>query len=152
MNPTPCPGCGRDVLPVYSAATSRGLVLETRIDPVVQGEKGPTVGDGNAGYRTYPDGSAAVACAPGPQGWAGAGETRQPHRCGRSGIPEVVHVRRGDQADAHPCTEAAANVLLRLQAGPDAHRGLTPDRLRDAGLHVYDVTLTVGEKAAANGR
>ncbi len=71
--------CGAPVLRTRSAVTGWPLTLDAALIPVVEtADRGPAAA--RVGWRLGPAG-AAVACTPGPHGWAGAGESHDEHRC-----------------------------------------------------------------------
>lgn len=80
-----CGRCGGPVIATWSAATGVPLRLDPElIDTVAVRHREEIRSTAAAvGYRLMADGSASVACAPGPAGYAGAGDSYDVHQCPR---------------------------------------------------------------------
>lgn len=78
-----CDRCGEPVIVTRSAATGWPLQLSPVLIETVYVRRGEQLRATAAavGYRLLDDGSAVVACAPGPAGYAGAGDSYDVHRC-----------------------------------------------------------------------
>lgn len=127
MTPHPCSGCRKPVLAGYSLATGWGIVLDAAVIPtIIERDKVKRSGEtvtverrvaAEVGYGLAHDGAASTACAPGPDGYAGAGESHRPHACTGTRRVEVVAVQNGGQVSVHPCTVRAHAAAWELLGG-----------------------------------